>query len=257
MLTRLLLTTIIVLAPLVANAAEKRAEKGPEKTAGRSTSEWDHWYTVTILPKTPFAYYHEKLERKKGRLHFKTEMWKKEEGFINAEQLGVFSDDNAELSPLFYNFHATYRESEVSIDGSSSNGRLHVRIRRNNTELPVITRGLSSKAFFSSMFPIWMSRKLLGTPADQAKSTSFSFLAILEDNQDSGFSAESGRIQLVEPDEFAKSSGTIRVQVDFNGQRSSWYLDKSSSPVRVDIPGQKTRIERTDEKRAKAFLNST
>jgi hypothetical protein len=248
MLARLLLTILLALAPASTVAAEK--------TAPRSSAEWDHWYTVTILPKTPFAYYHEKLERNKGRLHFKTEMWKKEEGFINAEQLGVFSEDNADLTPLFYNFHATYRESEVSIDGSTTNGRLQVRIRRNSTELPVLTRGLPGKAFFSSMFPIWMSRKLLGISADQAKSVAVPFLAILEDNQDSGFSAESGRIQVMEADEFAKSSGTIRVQVDFNGQRSSWYLDKSSSPVRVDIPGQKTRIERTDEKRAKAFLNS-
>jgi len=248
MLARLLPIILFVLPLPSANAAEKAAV--------RAGSEWNHWYTVTILPKTPFAYYHEKLERNKGRLHFKTEMWKKEEGFINAEQLGVFSEDNPELTPLFYNFHATYRESEVSIDGSAGKGRLQVRIRRNNTELPVITRGLPGKAFFSSMFPIWMSRKLLGIPAEQAKSASLPFLAILEDNQDSGFSAESGRIQVMEPDEFAKSSGTIRVQVDFNGQRSSWYLDKSASPVRVDIPSQKTRIERTDEKRAKAFLNS-
>jgi hypothetical protein len=248
MIARLIITIILGLSAASSQAAEKASP--------RPAPEWDHWYTVTILPRTPFAYYRETLERNKGRLHFKTEMWKKEEGFINAEQLGVFSEDNAELKPLFYNFHATYRESEVSIDGSAANGRLQVRITRNGSELPVITRGLPTKAFFSSMFPIWMSRMLRNTPADQVKSMSVPFLAILEDNQDAGFSAENGRIQVMDPDEFAKSSGTIRVQVDFNGQRSSWYLDKGGSPVRVEIPGQKTRIERSDEKRAKAFLNS-
>ncbi len=247
MIARIIVTIFLACLASDASAVEKRP--GP-------ATEWDHWYTVTLLPKTPFAYYRETLERNKGRLHFKTEMWKKEEGFINSEQLGVFSEDSPELKPLFYNFHATYRESEVSIDGSAANGRLQVRITRNGTELPVITRGLPTKAFFSSMFPIWMSRKLHNTPADQVKSMSVPFLAILEDNQDAGFSAENGRIQVMDPDDFAKSSGTIRVQVDFNGQRSSWYLDKAGSPVRVEIPGQKTRIERSDEKRAKAFLNS-
>ena len=96
--------------------------------AAAIAKSWNHWYTVTILPGTRYAYYHETLEKNRGRLHFKTEMWKKEEGFINSEQLGVFSQDDADLTPLFYNFHANYRQSEASIDGTASVSYTHLTL---------------------------------------------------------------------------------------------------------------------------------
>lgn len=243
----LLIAALIALTPRTALCSKGR----PQDASG-----WDHWYTVTVLPRTAYAYYHETLAQTKGRLHFKTEMWKREEGFINSEQLGVFSQDDPALTPLFYNFHANYRESEVSIDGTVANGRLQIRIRRNERELPLLARGLPGKAFFSSLFPVWMSRKLKDLPADQAQSQSIPFLAILEDNQDAGFPAESGRIRVAAPDEFSKSSSSTRVEVDFNGQRSSWYLDRNGAPLRIEMPGQKTRVDRVTEKQAKAFLNT-
>jgi len=244
-----LLVALLALAPRPAPAA-------PPTGAAKTAKSWDHWYTVTILPGTRYAYYHETLEKNRGRLHFKTEMWKKEEGFINSEQLGVFSEDNADLTPLFYNFHATYRESEASIDGTAASGRLQIRIRRNGAELPVLNRGLPGKAFFSSLFPVWMSRRLRELPAGAAESASIAFTAILEDNQDAGFPAETGRLQVATPDDYAKSSKSLRVLVDFNSQKSTWYLDQSGAPVRIEIPAQNTRVERVTEKQARSFLEN-
>jgi hypothetical protein len=247
----------ILIALVILSAGGSALAAKETKTTASSPTDWNHWYTVTILPNTPYAYYHETLEKNQGRLHFKTEMWKREEGFINSEQLGVFSEDNALLTPLFYNFHANYRESELNIDGSVNQGRLQVRIKRNQQDLPVITRGMPKNAFFSSMFPIWMSRKLQEAPASTASSLNLSFLAILEDNQDAGFSAQSGRFKVATPDEFSKSTSTVPIQVDFNGQKSLWYLDKKGAPIRVEIPGQRTRIERVPEKQAQAFLKTS
>jgi len=251
MILRLVKSALIILAVsfyVLANTSQAIAAK--------PVSEWNFWYTVTILPNTPYAYYNESLERTKGRIHFKTTMWKKEEGFINSEQLGVFSQDDSELTPLFYNFHATYRSTEISIDGNSEKGHMKVRIKRGQQELPVMTRALPSKAFFASVFPLWLRRTLRNTPADQVKSASQPFVAILEDNQDSGFSAENGRFQVVSEDDFSKSTKSIRVQVDFNGQRSFWYLDQTGAPIRIEIPNQRTRVERVTEKQAKSFLQT-
>ncbi|MEN9723810.1 MAG: hypothetical protein RJB38_1796 [Pseudomonadota bacterium] len=224
------------------------------KTA--SSPKWDYWYTVTILPNHRYSYYHEQAELTKGRIHFKTEIWKNEEGFINSEQLGSFSEDNADLKPLFYHFHANYRSSEVSIDGTANGGRLQIRITKNGQEAPVITKGLSGKAFFSSIFPVWLQRQLLSVPAQQALSFSKSFVAMMEDHQDSGFASEPGRFQVIEGDDYSKASKTVKVQVEFAGQRSFWYLDSGGAPTRIDIPTQRTRVQRSTEKEAKAFLNA-
>ncbi|NDD92235.1 hypothetical protein EBZ37_09135 [bacterium] len=244
------LTSAILLATFFFTGVSAPVQAKGQKNEVR----WDHWYTVTILPNTPFAYYRESLTHTKGRLHFKTDMWKKEEGFINSEQLGVFSLDDAGLTPLFYNFHATYRATEITIDGTAEKGLMKVRIKRGPQELPMITRAIPSKAFFASVFPIWLQRTLNNTPENTVKSATQPFIAILEDNQDSGFAAENGRFQVVSEDDYAKSTQSIRVQVDFNSQRSFWYLDKKGVPIRIEMPGQKTRIERSTEKQAKSFL---
>ncbi|MBU6375603.1 MAG: hypothetical protein KGQ59_06370 [Bdellovibrionales bacterium] len=246
------LTSGLLLAILFLPGVSRPVQAKVQKNEPR----WDNWYTVTILPNTPYAYYHELLQLTKGRLHFKTDMWKKEEGFINSEQLGVFSLDDAALTPLFYNFHANYRATEISIDGTAEKGLMKVRIKRGQQELPLITRAIPSKAFFASIFPVWLQRTLNSTPENIVKSATQPFIAILEDNQDSGFAAENGRFQVVPEDEYAKSTQSVRVQVDFNSQRSFWYLDKKGVPIRIEMPGQKTRIERSTEKQAKSFLNT-
>lgn len=246
---------ILMIAAAITLPASLHA-KAPEK-AGLNQMEWNRWYTVTLLPSTRYAYYQETASRKQGRIHFQTQMWKSEEGFINNEQLGAFSSDDDQLTPLFYHFHAVYRGSEIQIDGTAEGGRLKIQIRRNGGELPLISKGLPSKAIFSSMFPLWLRRQIENLPAKQLQGFTKPFLAVLEDNQDAGFPAKNGRIHVLEPDEFARSSGTIRVRVQFNGQESFWYVDSSGAPARVEIPHQKTRIEHVSESIARKFLDKS
>lgn len=218
--------------------------------AGQAPQKWDHWYTVTILPSTPYAYYRETIESPNGRLHFKTQMWKQEEGYINEEQLGAFALDNEILTPLFFNFHSTYRTSEIMIDGTASDSQLKIRIKKDGADKPVITKVMPSKTIFSSLFPVWLRKQLL------KKQTSGSFLAVLEDNETIGFSAVNGSYKMVENDDFSKSSGSTRIEVNFSDNKSYWYLDSDGSPIRIEMPAQKTRVERVNEAKAKSFFKA-
>jgi hypothetical protein len=214
--------------------------------------KWDGWYTVTVLPATPYAYYNEKVETTGGKIHFKTQTWKQEEGYINEEQLGAFALDNDLLTPLFYNFHSTYRANELTIDGTASEGRLKVRIKKvseQEADRPVIQKGLPSKAFFSSFFPIWVTRQIA------AKASTGSFYAILEDNEAQGFSPVDGSYRVLEGDEFSKSTKSTRIEVKFAGNKSIWYLEPGGMTVRIELPGQKTRVDRVTEKKATSFFN--
>jgi len=212
--------------------------------------KWDHWYTVTILPQTPYAYYRETIEMPKGRIHFKTQMWKKEEGFINEEQLGAFALDNEILTPLFFNFHSTYRASELVIDGTASESQLKIRIRKDGKEKPVITKVIPQKAILSSLFPVWLRKQL------EKKQTSGNFLAVLEDNEQLGFSAVNGNYKMVEHDDFSKAKALTRIEVNFADNKSFWYLDAEGAPARIEMPLQKTRVERVTEARAKSFFGA-
>ena len=238
--------TWVALAPLVTELGHQSHAHAAGKPVG-----WDGWYTVTVLPATPYSYYNEKLATIGGKLHFKTQTWKQEEGYINEEQLGAFALDNESLTPLFYNFHSTYRANELTIDGTASEGRLKVRIKKvseQDAEKPLIQRGLPSKAIFSSFFPIWVARQL----AKNAKSGSF--YAILEDNESAGFAPVDGSYKTLEPDEFSKSSGSSRLEVKFGGNKSIWYVDSAGMTVRIELPAQHTRVDRVTEQQAKAFL---
>jgi len=236
-----------------ATPAEKKTAEKPDPSAKKI---WDYWYTATVAPKMHYAYYHEVAEVKQGRIHFQSTIWKNEEGFINEEQLGSFSEDNGKFTPLFFNFHGNYRASETAIDATIKDGKLQAKVSLNLEDQPLVNRMVPSNAIFSSVFPLWMQAQLKNLPAEKAKNFTLPFLAILEDHADNGFTPEDGRFRVVDADEYSKKSGSIRVEVDFNNQKSHWYLDKDGAPIRISIASQNTVVDRVTEKQAKSFFKS-
>src|SRR5688572_7979786 len=91
---------------------------------------WDHWYTMTLNKRTHYGYYNEKVEIRGDKIHFQNTLFKKEEGFINEEQLGTVATNDARLAPLYFNFHSTYRATETNIDGSTKDGILSAKVRQ-------------------------------------------------------------------------------------------------------------------------------
>jgi len=236
--------------------------KKPTPTASTSPSSlpfkplksgvlWDYWYTVTVNQNIRYAYYNDRVEVKDDRIHYQNRFSKQEEGYINEEQLGAFAMNNAELTPLFFNFHSTYRTAETKIDGNVKDGKLlTVKIRKGNTDLPLVNKGIPQKIIFSVFFPVSLAQKIPYLKTGQPGS----FTSILEDNLEVGFASVPGTFRLETPDAFANTTKTSKVIVNYRDIQSIWYVEKTGAPIRIEMPAQKTLIERASEEDAQDFL---
>lgn len=232
-------------APALASKPASNATSTDEKTLR------DTWYTITVSGKIPYGYYNEKLELRKGRLFLQSHVWKQEEDFLNEEQIGAYAENSPELTPLFYNFHATYRSSELNIDGTMGDkNSLSVRIRKNNQQLPIVKRAMPKTAFFSQFFPVWISKKL----PELTSGKSISFTTIMEDDHENGFSPALGRIRADKPDQFAKDTKTHRLIVHYRDVDSIWWVQGDGEAIRIEMPAMRTLVQRVSKSEALEFL---
>ncbi|OFZ22235.1 MAG: hypothetical protein A2X94_01920 [Bdellovibrionales bacterium GWB1_55_8] len=214
----------------------------------------DTWYTITIGGKIPYGYYNEKLELKKDRLFLQSHVWKTEEDFLNEEQIGAFAEDTLDLKPLFFNFHATYRSTEIAIDGTVKNGNvLSVRTKKGSEQLPIAKRNLPKAAFFSQFFPVWISKHL----PELKNGKSLAFTTIPEDGFENGFSPALGRVKPEKPDAFAKESKTQKLGVTYRDVQSFWWVEDSGEAVRIEMPAMRTVVERVQKSVALQFLKTS
>jgi uncharacterized protein YneR len=250
--TNLLLSTWIVFSILSSSMLSSGAALAGDKAVMDGKVIWDNWYTVSVSKNIPYEYYNEKAVLKDGKIQFFNHVWKKEEGFINEEQLGAFSNGDVDLTPLFYNYRATYRASEATIDGNVHDGKmLVVKMKKGAENIPTVTHSIPAKTFFSIFFPLWLGKQLQTAKPN----ASFSFNTILEDNIDQGFDTVSGRVQVEKPDEFATKSKTKKVSVMYKeDQHSFWWVDDKGAAVRIEMDSNATVVERTTKEKAEAFL---
>jgi hypothetical protein len=214
---------------------------------------WDTWYTMTIGKDLHYEYQNDHVEIKDNRIFFQNRVWKKEEGFINEEQLGEYAENNADLSPLFFNFHSTYRGQETKIDGTITGGKtLTVKATRAGQELPLIKKSIPSKVLLSELFPIWLGLHLKEVKVGQSKS----FLTVLEDAIDTGFALESGSFRMEKPDDFAKKTDTLKLLVNYRGQETHWWVKLSGEAVRVEVPAEHAVMQAVEKSVAEKFLEN-
>ncbi|MGK5082912.1 hypothetical protein WDW37_06375 [Bdellovibrionota bacterium FG-1] len=223
----------------------------PELASATDRLLWDAWYTVTVNKTMHYEYYNEHAEIKKDRVVFQTHAWKKEEHYINEEQLGAFAANDPDLTPLFFNFHSNYRTTEISIDGNVKDGKqLTVHIRKGQAEPAVVKRMVPKKTFLASLFPIWLGNHLANFKPGQL----YGFHSILEDNLESGFTAVNGQVRREPDDSFAQTTHTLRLQVIYQNLKSFWWVEPTGGPVRIEMPSQKTLVERVERQKAETFL---
>lgn len=239
---------------LIAALAAPLAWPGPAPAPSSAPSKaWDSWYTVTVGKSTRYAYYNDKVEyRPDGKVFFQNRFWKKEEGYLNEEALGAIALNDSDLTPQFFNFYSTYRATETKIDGVVREGKhLAVRVRKGNTELPIIRRGVSPRVIFSVFFPVWIGKKL----ASAKPGAKVAFMTILEDGVDLGFQTIHGNFKIEPPDDFAKRNQVTKLAVDYRDIKSIWYVRSNGMPERIEMPTQHTLIQRAPADQAKAFLD--
>lgn len=220
----------------------------------KATQLWDSWYTVKVGGKIPFGYYHDRVEVKDGKVAFQNQYWKQEEGSINEEQLIAFAENTDELTPVLFQFKSFYRDSTIDLDGTMKSGVLKVKIRKNSKEIPSIERSVAKKAFFSSLFPVYLGKNL----KKAKKNARQSFSAILEDQINRAYQPVAGHFIVKDEDEIAKKTKTQRIEVNFNDQEGVWYVHDSGQIERIELkgngPGTNILVEKVEESVARRFL---
>jgi len=210
---------------------------------------WDYWYTVSV-GKAPYEYYNDRVETKKDRITCSNRAWKKEEDFINEEQLGAFAQNDDALTPLFFNFHSTYRSTETMIDGNVKDKLLTVKVRKTGTDLPLIKRGIPKNMLLSSLVPVWLGRHM----KELESGKTLNFYTILEDNLEAEFSTVTGTVQGQKPDDFAIKTKTQKVLIHLSNVKSIWWIEASGVPIRIEIPENDTIVDHVTADQAKKFL---
>ena len=253
-LTLAVLVAILTLSlPSSTQAANKAAKSsGPKsKNALSQNVLWDAWYIVTVNDTVPYAYYNEKAEITDGRAHLQLRIWKKEEGFINEENIGAFSKDDAELTPLFYNYGGTYKSAQTIIDGTiDADHWLNVRVRKGGQESTPARKQVTKNTILSYMFPIWLARKISSLKQDQVTS----FYALSEEAADNGFPITTGSVTLMKPDDIATKTGTKRIKVTFMDGDAFWWVKPSGFAIAINRPAGKTLIQLVPKEKALGFL---
>jgi hypothetical protein len=226
----------------------------PQNASKSATTLWDEWYTVTIAGKVHYGYYNERVELRSGgsQVYLKNEFWKQEEGFINREDIGVVSENGAQLTPMFFNFHSVYRTTETIIDGNVKDGKfLSVRIKRGGEDLPIVQRTIPSKVFFSTLFPFWLGKQLPTLKEGDIRN----FETVMEDNLELGFAPMEGQIKFEKPDDFARTNGYKKIRVDSRGIRFWWWVNADGVAMKIEMPEQKIVVTRSKKETAKKFLD--
>ncbi|MDR3607439.1 MAG: hypothetical protein P4M08_08665 [Oligoflexia bacterium] len=216
---------------------------------------WDQWYTILVKRgNSHYSYYHELVERTKGRIHFQNDVWKKEEDYINRESLGAFAEDNDSLSPLFYNYRATFRSTETVIDGNveivDGSKFFVAKARSKGADLPDVKKSLNRKAFFEVFFPVWLGKHL----AEMKEGHGVSFSTIMEDDLEHDFQLEEGTARLEKPDAIATQTHTHKISVTYRSMPSIWWITDKGYAERIEMPAQELIIERVPREKAESFF---
>lgn len=203
---------------------------------------WDAWY-VRSIGSLRYSYYQEIATIQKGRVHIQTHEFKREEGFINEEHIGVLAEDRADLAPVLMNGLFKYRAQTYQIDAVHKEGnRLQFTLAVPGSEPKNVTKTPQKGAFFSTHFGVWLHRL-----RPQKKTA---FYAIREDDPKGEFPTVKG---WVEP--LSGQAGSYRV--NYGGVIMSWTLDRDGAPSRVEIPSQGQITLRTSRAEAEKYLVDT
>ena len=212
---------------------------------------WDNWYTVTSYDQVHYSYYNEKIKTDNNQIIYQMNLWKKEEGIINKENLTVYSKNDQKITPLNYHFFSNYRDSELNIEGKVTNdSRIHVTINKTNEVKTQVNKHIPKSTFFSVFFPIWIKKNLTSIQTKKIKT----FYTIFEDNISLNFKSIVVEVRVEPNDNYANKTNTLKLSVIYEAKKAYWWVKKSGEPLKIFLPHQKIMIEKVPENIALQFL---
>lgn len=195
---------------------------------------WDAWYTIKTDRGSPVGYYNDHVELKGDRVYFQNKIVRKEGDYLNEESLGAYSKNDEAVTPVMFNFRKVFIKSEAVVDATIENGKtVKATITNPKGTQQAQKEVLPKGSILSTMFPVWLGKKL--PQMASKKKTTATFIALLEDATEGKFETVSGNIIVTKADEFSKSSHTIKVLTTFGGRKSTWYVEATGMPVKIEF----------------------
>jgi len=257
-MTKTLLLIVITLTTFTSSYAKDSKKAAPHKTQkqtkAKETLLYEQWYQIIVDKKNKVAYYSDQVVQIGDKIQFKHSIWKNEEGFINREVLSAFSEDNQNLTPVFFNLFQKYRNNETTIDGTIQNGTsLKLNIKNTNEKSKLIEKSVRKDSIFSLFFPLWLAKRI-----DQFNgNTPLSVYVIIEDAKNETPTQETSMATLVPQDDFAKKTDTYKFIIKFLGQQSTWWIKKNGLVEKISMPNKNAEVIKVSAAEAqKTFLNN-
>lgn len=213
---------------------------------------WNNWYTVSEHG-SPYSYYNEKAEITGDRVKIQVNTWIKEGKKIKSENLGATARNTPALPPLFYNFRTQVEGEEKVIDGTvDSKGKVFsVKSRTGIRPSKPLRAEMLPDLILASFFPVWIhmnSKRITGVQPKE-------FKAIVEDQVEGEVPVVLGTAYEMREDEFAESTKTRKLRIEFGKVVAIWWVTKNGDALRIEVPSLERQVKKTDRKTAEAFLN--
>ncbi len=228
-----------------------------------ATADWDRWYLMQTDQGTTSlvtAAIQETVKTESdGRVFYQAHVWKREDGFLNEEHLGIYSKSDSSVAPLSFSFVRKYRQTEDQLDGKVDGNKLVVTGTISGRKMPPVRKSLPKGTIFVSLFPYWLSKKTdvpdtaVTAPLKKGVNKWFSFYAVAEDSVDRRFQPMSGRVRAEALDDLARATGTAKYSVEFQGQPSVWYVKPEGYPVRYTFSKTGRTVVEVPEAEARKF----
>lgn len=217
---------------------------------------WDNWYVVTEKG-NPHSYYNEKAELSGAKAKIQVNSWiklkNKIKNQVRVENLGATAKNTPLLEPLLYNFHAIESGEEVTVDGTiSNNGKIFsVKIKRGIEKPKPLRAEMLPKLILASFFPVWIHKNYKRISGVQP----IAFQAILEDQVEDQVPVIKGSAYEMRQDEFAKSTGTRKLRIEFAQTVAFWWVTPKGDAVKIEVPALEKSVIKTSKEKAQGFLN--
>ena len=227
-------------------------------TVGIPTAEaqvlWNNWYTVSDHGH-PDSYYNEKAETVGDRAKIQVNTWIKVGQKIRNEALGAVAKNTQLLEPLLYDFRTqTDDGQEKVIDGSIvENGKVFsVKMKSGIQASKPLRAEMMPKLILSSFFPMWIHKNYKRISGVQP----IEFQAIVEDQVDSTVPVVNGTAYEMRQDDFAKSTNTRKLRIEFNKIVAFWWVTPKGDAIQIQVPELERLVKKVDQKTAQDYLSN-
>ena len=215
----------------------------------KTSQIYNEWYVVRLNENDTIAYYNESLEFREGEYFTKQVVWRKDEGFINHEEIATQS--KADFTPKFFNYKLKYRDSLITINGTvQESGIIRISSKKNDEPSNSFERSIPKNSIFSTVFPFWILKHF------ESNQNSKSVKIIFEDRLFEKLNFEAATVTSLKLDSDAKKLEAKKYLVKISGVSAAWYLGKLGMAKLISIPTKSMNIVLSTETEAKKLFDA-